>query len=845
MIPIFRVFSRLIIRPMRKELTRTALIVLAVALGVAVVIAIDLASNSATDSFHSSLESLVGKNDLLITATGGLDERILGKLVQLPYAFTFSPRIESFASVDGTGESIPFIGLDLIASANSARQHANFTAEGDAGELQGDPIWASAATGLKAGQSVNLLINAEFHRFTVAGTFTDESSRARNQKIFVTDIGLAQQVTGKPGRLDSIDVQLPPGRSPSFWESILRRALPTSAAIHPQGARTEQNRKMLSAFRWNLRILSCIALLVGAFLIYNTISISVVRRRAEIGILRALGASKQLIFAAFVFESALFAILGSAIGIVLGRFMAIGAVRLVGATVQALYVSSVPAAIHLTPLSMAVGVALGTFVSVSAALLPAFEAAQVPAAEAMARGRIEFVQALRFRKLLPWSAILLGLAWLLTYLPPIHRLPVFGFISVLLLVGSASLLIPSAISAFAYIASGPLRRSFGVEALIAMRALRASLRRTSVLTAALGTAVAMAAAVAIMVGSFRETVVVWMNNELRADLYLRPAGPASAEEEPTMPESVPDAIAQIPGVAGVDRFRAYPTTYQGLPATLAGGERSRLGNLDTTRFLPGEDARKILTQLPRGDYCVVSEPFANKHHIRVGSTIMLPIDGTNRRFRVLGIYYDYSTERGIIIVARNILLKYLPDTAVSSLSVYLKPAADRKRIRDDIDRAIGGRAILVFSNSSLRTAAIAIFDQTFQITYALEAVAIFVAVLGIAGALLALVIDRRREFALLHLLGASRPQVRNILLYEAGLLGVFANVTGIVLGLLLSLILIYVINKQSFGWTIQFHPPWPLIALLLSGIYMATILAGLYPARLANRLNAIDVIHDE
>lgn len=846
MISIVGLFTRLIVRPMRHEIARTALTVVAVALGVAVVIAIDLASNSAAESFHDSLESLVGKNDLVITQTGGLNEQLLGKLVQLPYAFEFTPRIETFASINGRGEAIPFLGLDLIAYANSARRQANFeTTRGDATQLEGDPIWATPATGLKPGQAITLLINDQFHRFKVAGTFADQSSRARDQKIFMADIGLAQEVTGEKGRLDSIDVKLPPAEARAYWETVLRSALPPGASIRPQGARTEQNRKMMSAFRWNLRILSCIALLVGAFLIYNTISISVVRRRAEIGILRALGASKTFVLCSFLFEAVLFAIAGGAIGVAFGRVMAIGAVRLVGATVESLYVSSRPSPIHLTPLSICGAVALGVLVSVLAAVLPAWEAAQVPAVEAMARGRLEYVQTVRSRKLLPWAAALLGLTWLLTLLPPIHRLPVFGFISVLVLVAAASLLIPPAIALFAKAAAGPLRRVFGVEAVIALRALRASVRRTSVLTAALGTAVAMAAAIAIMVGSFRETVLVWMNNQLRADLYLRPAGPSNAGEQATMPDSVADAIARIPGVAGIDRFRAYQIVYDGMPATLAGGERSKLGKLDSTRFLPGENGRRIMYELPRGDYCVVSEPFANKHHIAVGSMLKLPAGSSDHSFRVIGIYYDYSSERGLIIVARNILLQYLPDRALSSVAVYLKSGVDAAAVRNEIDRVIGGRAILVLSNSTLRTAAITIFDQTFRITYALEAVAVVVAVLGIAGALLALVIDRRRELGLLQIVGASQPQVRSILLYEAGLLGLFSNVAGLLLGLALSLILIYVINKQSFGWTIQFHPPWLLVICLLAGIYAATVLAGLYPARLANRLRPVDVIHDE
>lgn len=216
-----------------------------------------------------------------------------------------------------------------------------------------------------------------------------------------------------------------------------------------------------------------------------------------------------------------------------------------------------------------------------------------------------------------------------------------------------------------------------------------------------------------------------------------------------------------------------------------------------------------------------------------------------RPFHVLGIYYDYSTERGFIVMDRSTLLKYLPDPAASNLAVYLDRKANPSQVRSAMNDAIGSHAVMVFTNSALRRGALQVFDRTFQITWALELVAIIVAVIGIAGALLALVIDRKREYALLRFLGANQLQIRRIILAEAGFLGLFANFAGILLGIALSLVLIFVINKQSFGWTIRFH--WPIILLLaaLSSVYLATLIAGLYPARAAVRMNPIDVIHEE
>lgn len=842
---VWLLFVRLMLRPLRREPLRTLLTILAVALGVAVVVAIDLAGQAAAGSFHSSLESLAGKSDLQLSATGGLNQNLLGRLVQLPYAFDFAPRITDFASINGKGEAFPFIGIDLIGHPGKQEFQQGGLGH-EASELDsGDPIWVGKQLGLHAGQQVRLLINDRMHSFTVRGVLQHRKGEIGEDTAIVADIGLAQQVTGKTGKLDDIDVAIPPGRSLADWEQYLRGQLAPSVSIDTEGSRTDENRKMLAAFRWNLHVLSYIALVVGAFLIYNTISVSVVRRRNEIGIVRALGMTRNAVTFGFLAEALFYGLIGSLLGLALGRIMAVGAVQLVGNTVQALYVSSQPAPIEFSLAGVATALAVGIGVSVLAAMAPALEAAYVSPVEAMARGREEYVARVRSRRTIWFAALLFAIAAACSQMPPVNRQPIFAYVAAMLLVAATAFVIPNVVTVTAGVTSRVIARLFGVEALLALRGLRASIGRTSVMTAALATAIAMTASVGIMVGSFRETVRLWMDNQLRADFYLRPAGSAAADRHPTMSAGIADAIERLPGVAAVDRFRVYPIFYDGLPASLGGGETSKQQASAATRFLPGEDRAAILTKLPTGDYAIVSEPFANKHHVHLGDPLHLSLAGADRTFPVLGIYYDYSTERGFIVLDRHTLLKYLPDPAASNLAVYLKPNANETEVRRGIDGVIAGRAVLVFTNRKLRKDAIALFDRSFRITYALEAVAVIVAVLGIAGALLALVIDRRREFALLRFLGAAQGQVRRIILCEAGLLGLLATAIGLILGTLLSLILIFVINKQSFGWTIQFHWPFAPLALALAGIYGATVLAGLYPARTAMRMNPIEVIHEE
>ncbi len=390
-----------------------------------------------------------------------------------------------------------------------------------------------------------------------------------------------------------------------------------------------------------------------------------------------------------------------------------------------------------------------------------------------------------------------------------------------------------------------LRRLGGVEAMLASRSLASSLRRTSVLVGALATAIAMTTSVGIMVGSFRQTVQVWMNNQLKADLFIAPATNPSADRHPTIDLGLSERLAALPGVAGVDRFREYEISYQGLPAILGVGDTLGPHPLGKVEFFSGRSTEQVNRELRAEDNVIISEPFANKHHLRAGDIIVLPLGDAQVRFRIIDVFYDYGTEKGFMVIDRARALRYLPDPAVSNMAVYIAPGANIDTVRKEVEQVAAGHNLVIYTNRSLRAQAIQIFDRTFAITYALEVVAVIVAVIGIAGAMLALVIDRRRELGLLRFLGAAVSQIRKLILVEAGLIGLLANIAGLALGIVLSLLLIFVINKQSFGWTIRFH--WPIAVLLgaLTLVYVATVLAGFYPARVATSLNPIEVVHEE
>jgi putative ABC transport system permease protein len=510
-----------------------------------------------------------------------------------------------------------------------------------------------------------------------------------------------------------------------------------------------------------------------------------------------------------------------------------------------LYVSSRPGPIELTSQSVVLALAAGVGIAVASAISPAREAMQVSPVDAMSRGRREHTARMHKERDLRIAAVLAIAGAIAAKMPAIGSKPLFGYLATVLLILASAFAIPALVS-FVSLRSGKLLATLvGVEGLLASRSLAASLARTSVLVGALSTAIAMMVSVGIMVGSFRQTVLTWMNDQLPADLYVRPAGDPAADRHPIISLELADKIAGLPGVAAVDRLRAYEISYDGLPVTLASVDLSVLRAYRNSDFFSGRPTAQVLGELRGANTVIVSEPFTYKHHVKTGDSIALSLGESRGDFKIVDVYYDYASERGYILMDRNTMLRYLPDTTPSNLAVFVAPDTDPRDVRKKIVELAAGYRILIFSDRDLRTEAIRIFDRTFAITYALEAVAVLVAVMGIAGALLALVIDRRRELGLLRFLGASSGQIRKLILTEAGLLGLLANVAGFVLGYFLSLVLVFVINKQSFGWTIRFH--WPAAVLLgaLSVVYVATLLSGLYPARVAVGLNPLEVVHEE
>ena len=840
------VLYRLIVRPLATDPVRALLTVAAVALGVAVIVAVDLASEASMGSFRSSMESLQGSASYEITQVGGIPDTVYGELARLAEPLAFSPRVEGFARLPATGEEVPLFGVDLVGDTRLGSAGA-MRRPGISGLADGRSVWATASLGVSPGETLELVAGDRRLELEVQGVL--DSGSATAARFVVMDIAPAQRALGRIGRLDRIYVYTQEDErrqgDARDWSAVLAPLLPPAASILPAGTGTEDSRRMLGAFRWNLRMMSYATILVGAFLIYNTISAYIVRRRQQIGIARAVGASRSMVRAAFLFEGAVFGVLGVAAGLVLGRLLAIGAVDAVGQTVSSLYVSSTPGEIAFRPWTVAVAVVAGIGVSVLSAWWPAREAAGVAPTDAMAGATLDYEVRTAGHRFTVAAAVLAVLAGVCCLIPPVGRIPVGGYVALVCLIGAAAMISPRVSTVVLGFCGRWLAVPFGVVAGIAARSLAASLGRTSVIVTAMAVATALIVGMAVMVGSFRETVVNWVEYRLQADFYLSPAGGGGRGASSTMSEAVAARLEAVPGVVDVGHYRTYPIRYAGVPATLGLAEVALYHRYSGIQFLEGPAPEAIWPRLAAGESVIVSELFSYRHGVHTGDTIRLPLGAEAVEMQVAGVFYDYSGERGFVIGDRNALLEHLPDRRVSSLSVYLAPGADFETSREALVRAVSGLEVLVTPTRTLRERSIDTFDRTFAITWALEAIAIFVAILGMAEALLNLVFDRRVEIAQLRMHGASMGQIRGLILVQAGLLGLAACLLGLVLGAAWSQVNLLVIHKQSFGWSVQLHWPVAFLVGALGLVFAASVASGLYPARIGARLNPVEVLRGE
>ena len=853
-------FRYFIVRALRRDATRCFVTVAGLTLGVAVVLAIRLANESSVRGFEAALDVVAGQTSLEIVGAGvGVPEAALRELGWLREYGQVSPVIDRTARIgapDGTETAVRVLGIDILRDQPfrdyRLLQLSQLGRQARPQELLGLLLDQSSIVltqrfaerhGIALETPVQLLIGDTVHQSVTRGLLLDEGpARVVGGQLALLDVAAAQLLFGRLGWLDRVDVRLHDSVAIDGAEEAIASRLPEGLRIQRPSQRGRQVERMLAAFHFNLTALSYIALVVGLFLVYNTIAVAVISRRREIGTLRALGAGRRLVLQLFLGEAMGLACVAAVCGTPAGWLLAQLAVRFTSTTVNTLYVTAAANVPGLEFWDFVLSAAVAIPLALIAAAIPAAEAAGTTPLAAV-RESERWIPSPRLRRLLLLAGVsFVGAAWLAT-LGPVGRLPVFGLGAVLAVLCGAAVLVPVCLELLRRFGRGVLTRCCGVEGLLAHANLSAAVSRLGVSVAALVVSLAMLAAIAIMIESFRSTVTYWVGQTLQADLFVAPGDRAPVGTPVSISRAAEQRISAHPSVMAVDGFRSVDLAYgSGQDLIILGaGHYQVLLDHGGLLFTAPTDGRAAMQGAIGTDAVVVSETFSLKYAVDVDETIALDTPNGLRRFRVAAVYFDYSSDRGLVVMDVETFERHYSVLRPSGLTVYLQTGADPDRVREELLAELGSdHRLLINTNASLRAEVMRIFDATFAITYALEAIAIFVAIMGVAATLLTLVLERRRELAMLRLVGAARSQIRRMVVVEAAVLGGLSQVLGLLVGVVLSLILIYVINVQSFGWTIQFDLPVGFLAQSTLLITLTAALSGLYPGRIASRIVAGD-----
>ena len=809
-----------------------------IALGVAVYVGVDLANDSARRAFELSADLITGSTTHhLMGIRGEVPDSLYANLRMEHGPVRAAPVIEAEVGlVRQPGRVFTLIGVDPLEETGF-RGFSDFVpGRGtDFTRLIVEPgaVLAPASLlgelGLEVGADLDLLITDYMKTVRVVGTVLETSATGEGPTApIITDIATAQELLGSTA-ISRIDLIL------DEPEAARIRALGlASVTLVPAEGRNAAFDQLASAFRVNLTALSLLALLVGVFLIYATMSFAVVQRRSVFGVLRAIGVSRGQLLTSVLVEALAIGALATAVGIVLGQQLAGVLVDLVLRTVGDLYFRSSMNAIDPSPSIYWRGLAMGMGTTILAAGAPALDAAGTAPHTAMSRAALErSTQRLALRA--TWlAALAAAVATVLLLLS--SRSLVVAFAGLFFVIAAGALLVPAATRLLARLAEPLVESGFGIAGSLAARGMAASLSRTGVATAALSVAVATVVGIGLMIGSFRISVEEWLAGTLTADVYVNVDG------EQLFNDNQREALAVVPGVRGlsVTRFTRLPT---------AGGELSIRAQdpgpdgwgLQLTAGAPG-----AIELMESTEGVLVSEPLAFHRELQPGDELILPTASGDIGFPVLGAFRDYSTNAGTVLMTLGLYRRHWQDDAISGIGIYLNANTDRDAARDAMRRAVGtGTPVQFRSNDLIRDRSMSIFDRTFRITEVLRILAGVVAFLGLASAVMSIELERGRELAILRAVGLRPGQVRALTLAQTGLLGLAAGLFAIPLGIVMAALLIFVINVRSFGWSMDLAiSPQPLVLGVLLAL-SAAVLAGIYPAVRAVRFGVAGQLREE
>ncbi|KAB0325446.1 FtsX-like permease family protein [Janthinobacterium sp. PLB04] len=848
-----RLLSRwLLLGEWRAHPVRALVAILAIAIGVSLGFAIHLINAAAFNEFSTAVKSLSGQADVQVAGREALfDESIYPWLAQRDGVAVASPVLELQATVAGKKEGGPLhiLALDVFRAGFISPDLIGAPAEGQPFDtLADDALFLSPAAlrwlNVAEGGQVALQSGTGTVSLRVAGSL----QRARaGQRIAVMDIGAAQWRFEKTGKLSRIDLKLRQGVNRDAFQAALSRALEAQYPGRFQVGQpndenqNSRNNNLSRAYRVNLTVLALVALFTGAFLVFSTQALSVIRRRGQFALLRVLGMERGQLLRQVLLEGASLGIVGAALGIAGGYAMAAVALRFFGGDLGAGYFAGVQPQVQFTPVAAFVYFALGLGVALLGCAAPALEAARAAPAIALKSGSEEVVTT-RLAKTWPALACLL-LAGALTFLPPVFELPLFGYLSIaLLLIGAIALMPQLAAVVFRFLQRAWLRTETSLHAPVRSLTLARLANASGQAGIALGgvlSSFSLMVAMAIMVSSFRVSVDDWLLQILPADVYARTA--ASGGTAGLNPREQA-SITALPEVARVD--------FQRVRSLSLAADRPNVALLARPVNLADPGKSMVLVgdtlPVPAGSRPVwLSEAAADLYNVKPGQPIALPLAGGLHTFFVAGIWRDYARSSGAIQMPLDDYRALTGDLDVSDAALWLAKDATGDALQQRLKNLPFGASLEVSNPSAIRALSLQIFDRSFAVTYLLEAIAIVIGLFGVAATFSAQTLARAREFGMLRHVGVTRGQILSILALEGGALTALGIATGFILGLLISFVLVFIVNPQSFHWTMQLHLPWPLIATVAGALLTAAAATALIAGRQALSAGPIRAVRED
>jgi putative ABC transport system permease protein len=831
------------------------LCILGIALGVAMMVSIDLANGSAQRAFGLSTDAITGRATHHITSISptGLDESLYTNLKTQTHNTKLAPVVEGYVKVaELEDQPLRLVGVDLFAEPPFRSYFGDVKSVGNGLPqflLEPYTIVLSQQIvdryGIHLGDTLHLDVAGKAQTAKLIGTIATSDSlnqRALSNFIFA-DISTAQEILQLPQHLSTIDVI---AETPTEVSAI-QNLLPAGVKLETAAAQKNSVQQMTAAFELNLTALSLLALVVGMFLIYNTVTFSVIQRRPLFGTLRCLGATRGQIFQLILSEAALFSVIGSGIGVGLGIVLGRSIVGLITQTINDFYFVVNVQQVTLSNFTIVKGLIIGIVSALFASALPAWEAMNTTPTLTLQRSTLEgkVVQLLP-KLVLAWAGLSLAGVGLLGWNGSGLVAAFTGLFAILL---GAALLVPPAIALLLRGLEPVGEEMIGVLGRLAPRNILRSLSRTSVAVAALMVSVSVIVGVSIMVGSFRGTVISWLDQTLQADIYVSPPSTTANRVLGKLEPEIVNQLRSFPGITKAVSYNDADVRVVDYDKTVklisADGDVSQ-GKRPYAWIRPdlGKDPWNALDA---GKGVIISEALFLRENITdPPQSITLETPAGEQTFPVIAVFYDYSSDRGTIIIDNDLYEPLWQDKTIASLGLFTNPSTDVETIVESIRQTFRDRQTLsVQSNRSLRESSLEIFDRTFAITNALRLLAVVVAFIGVLSTLMSLQLERTREIGILRATGITPKQLGAMTLLETGIMGTFAGFFAMPLGYVLAWILIYVINIRSFGWTLQmallgkyFWQAW-LVAIV------AAVLAGIYPALRLSRMNIATAIRQE